>query len=418
VSFSVLVLVGIVALLGPLLAWPTRWRIPVVLGELVGGILIGHSGFGLINSTDPTLTFLADLGFGLTMFVAGSKVPIRDARLRPALLIGLVRALGVGLAAAVVGVLLADIFHTGNAIIYAVLMASSSAALILPVVDELSLGGPKVLLMIAQAAIADTACIVVLPLVIDPANASTAAVGAVLIAVGALILYFALRWLDARGILRRAHKTSERRHFALELRVSLIILFSLATIATLTHVSIMLAGFACGLAVAAVGEPQRLAKQLFALNDGFLGPVFFVWLGASLSLDQLVGHPELIVLGLALGIGALLVHALMAVFRQPLSLGVMAAAQLGVPVAAATVGQQTHVLSPGEPAALILGALVTIAGLVAGSAIAARRGFTVPRESKSSKHPKSPKSAKPAPSANSGEAGEHGGEASDPVIDV
>lgn len=411
-SFSVLVLVGAVALLGPLLAWPTRWRIPVVLGELVGGILIGRSGFGLIHSTDPTLTFLADLGFGLTMFVAGSKVPIRDARLRPALLIGLVRALGVGLAAVAVGILLADIFHTGHAAIYAVLMASSSAALILPVVGELGLGGPKVLLTLAQVAIADTVCIVALPLVIDPAKAPTAAIGAVLIAVAAIILYLGLRWLDARGLLRRFHKASERRHFALELRVSLIILFSLAALASFTHISIMLAGFACGLAVAAVGEPQRLAKQLFALNDGFLGPVFFVWLGASLSLGPLVGHPEIIVLGIALGMGALLVHALMAIFRQPLSLGVMAAAQLGVPVAAATLGQQTHVLAPGEPAALILGALVTIAGLAAASGIAAHRGLVVV---KPGKRGKKGKGAATPPSAQSGE---HGGETPHPVVDV
>jgi Kef-type K+ transport system membrane component KefB len=283
-----------------------------------------------------------------------------------------------------------------------VVLASSSAALILPVVDELKLGGPRVLLMLAQVAIADTACIVALPLVIDPANAPTAAVGAVLIAIGALALYFGMRWLDARGVLRRFHKVSEKRHFALELRVSLIILFALAAVASLTHVSIMLAGFACGLAVAAVGEPQRLAKQLFALNDGFLGPVFFVWLGASLSLGQLVGHPELIVLGLALGVGALLVHVVMAIFRQPVSLGLMAAAQLGVPVAAATVGQQTHGLTAGEPAAIILGALVTIAGLAAGSAIAARHGLL----------------ASPGEKAKgSGKRKEHGGGPPDPVLD-
>jgi Kef-type K+ transport system membrane component KefB len=401
VSFSVLVLVGIVALLGPLLAWPKRWRIPIVLGELVGGILIGTSGFGLVHSSDTTFTFLADLGFGLTMFVAGSHVPIRDARLRPALLVGLVRALGVGLVAAVLGVVLADLFNTGHAALYAVLMASSSAALVLPVVDELKLGGPKVLLMLAQVAIADTACIVALPLAIDPANAPTAAIGAVLIAVGAVLLYLVLRRLDARGLLRRFHRASEKRHFALELRVSLIILFSLAAIAVGTHVSIMLAGFACGVAVAGVGEPRRLARQLFALNDGFLGPLFFVWLGASLSLGDLVAHPELILLGAALGVGAILAHLAMGLFRQPLSLGAMAAAQLGVPVAAATVGQQTHVLAPGEAAALILGALITIAALAVASGIAARRGLLAP--------PQPEKSGKPR---------KHGGKPPKPVVDV
>ncbi len=373
-SFPVLVLIGVVALLGPLLALPVKWRIPIVVGELAGGILIGSSGFGLVHASDRTFTFLADLGFGLTMFVAGSHVPIRDARLRPALAIGLARALGVGLVAALFGVLLADVFHTGHAAIYAVLMASSSAALVLPAVDDLGLGGPKVLLAIAQVAIADIACIVALPLVLDPAHAVPAAVGVLIIAAVATVVYFVLRLLDRRGLLRRAHRTSEKRNLALELRVSLIILFGLAAIAVETRVSIMLAGFACGLAVAAVGEPRRLARQLFALNDGFLGPLFFVWLGASLSLRDLAANPQLIVLGFALGVGAILAHLVMRLFRQPVPLGIMAAAQLGVPVAAATIGQQTHVLAPGEPSALILGALVTVIGLAIASGRAAKSG--------------------------------------------
>jgi hypothetical protein len=49
----------------------------------------------------------------------------------------------------------------------------------------------------------------------------------------------------------------------------------------------------------------------------------------------------------------------------------MSAAQLGVPLAAATIGQETHLLGPGEPAALILGALVTVVGLAIASRLAA-----------------------------------------------
>src|ERR1700759_463338 len=110
----------------------------------------------------------------------------------------------------------------------------------------------------------------------------------------------------------------------------------------------MLAGFCFGLVVGAVGEPRRLAKQLFSLTDGFLGPLFFVWLGASLDVRALGQHPKLILLGVALGLGAGLVHALMRVTGQPVPVALLSAAQLGVPVAAATLGAQTGVLRPGE----------------------------------------------------------------------
>jgi Kef-type K+ transport system membrane component KefB len=130
----------------------------------------------------------------------------------------------------------------------------------------------------------------------------------------------------------------------------------------------MLAGFSFGLVVAAVGEPRRLAHQLFAVSDGFLGPVFFVWLGATLDLRTLAVSPRMILLGLSLGLGTLLVHGSLRLLGQPLPLAVLAASQLGVPVAAATIGSQLHLLEPGEAAAMVLGALITIgASTVAGS---------------------------------------------------
>jgi hypothetical protein len=69
-------------------------------------------------------------------------------------------------------------------------------------------------------------------------------------------------------------------------------------------------------------------------------------------------------------------HAVGRVTGQPLPLGVLAAAQLGVPVAAATLGVQVHVLAPGEPAALLLGALITVGTTAAAAARAARQQGT------------------------------------------
>jgi len=200
----------------------------------------------------------------------------------------------------------------------------------------------------------------------------------------AAVLFAILLCLQRSGIRKRAHRVSQDRKFALELRTNLVILFTLAALAVRIHVSIMLAGFCFGLAVAAVGEPRRLARQLFALTEGFLGPLFFVWLGASLDLRELGGHPSVIVLGVTLGAGALAVHAAMRLTGQPLPIGALAAAQLGVPVAAATVGSELHLLQPGEAAALILGALVTIGVAVLSGALAVRAGLVRPPDQRPS----------------------------------
>ena len=372
-GLDTLALLAVIGMAGPLLASMPRFAIPVVIGELIAGLVVGRTGFGIVDHTNPTFTLLANIGFALVMFVVGTHVPVRDTTLRTAIPRALVRAVAVGAAAAVLGVVLAQAFDTGHAALYAVLMASSSAALALPVIDSLGLGGAPVLSVTAQIAIADATSIVLLPLVINPGQAPRAALGALAIAGCAVALYFGLWTAHRRGWRRRLHHFSQKRRFALELRLSMIVLFTLCALAIGTHVSIMLAGFALGLVVSAVGEPRRLARQLFGITEGFFGPLFFVWLGASLQVRELGEHPWLILLGVGLGLGAVLAHCVGRLFGQPLTLAVLAAAQLGVPVAAATLGTEQHLLGPGEPSALMLGALVTVATTSLAGVLAARR---------------------------------------------
>jgi Kef-type K+ transport system membrane component KefB len=372
-GFDTLALLAVIGMAGPLLASVPRLRVPVVIGELLAGLIVGRTGLGIVDSADATFTLLANIGFALVMFVVGTHVPVRDKTLRSAVPKALGRAVAVGAVAAVLGVALTQVFGTGHAAVYAVVMASSSAALALPVIDSLGLDGPPVLAVTTQIAIADATSIVLLPLVINPARAPRAALGALAIACCAAVLYLALRTADRRGWRKRLHHHSQQHRFALELRISLIVLFGLCALATTTHVSIMLAGFAFGLAVSAVGEPRRLARQLFGISEGFFAPLFFVWLGASLQVRELGSHPALILLGIGLGVGAVLAHSVGRLFGQPLPLAVLSAAQLGVPVAAATLGTEQHLLAAGEPSALMLGALITLTTTSIAGVLAARR---------------------------------------------
>jgi Kef-type K+ transport system membrane component KefB len=372
-GFHTLALLVAIGLAGPLLASLPGVRIPVVIGELLVGVVIGKTGFGLVDPSDPTFTVLANVGFALVMFVVGTHVPVRDSSLRSSIPRALARAVLVGAVAAVLGVALAHAFGTGHAALYAVLMASSSAALALPVMDSLGLEGPPVLSVTAQIAIADAASIVLLPLVIDPSRAARAALGALAIAACAIVLFLLLRTGDRRGWRKRLHRYSHKHGLALELRFSLLILFVLCALATTTHVSIMLAGFALGLVVAAIGPPRRLARQLFGITEGFFAPLFFVWLGASLQVRELGERPGFILLGVGLGVGALVAHCAARALGLPLTLALLSGAQLGVPVAAATLGTEQHLLSAGEPSALMLGALLTIGSASIAGVLAARR---------------------------------------------
>ncbi|MET7423026.1 cation:proton antiporter [Dactylosporangium sp. NPDC005555] len=371
-SLGLLALVSVSGLAGPLLALSRRWGPPVVVGELLAGVALGPMGAGVLHAGDPTFTFLANVGFALVMFVAGSHVPIRDPVLREALPVGLGRAVLVAAVSFPVAFVIARAFGTGHVALYTVLLASSSAALVLPMLDVLHLTGRPVLELLPQVAVADAVCIVALPLAIDPARAGRAALGAAVLVAATVIVFAALRLAERRGWRKRLHRLSERRKFALELRINLALLFGLGAVAQSTRVSVMLAGFGFGIAVAAVGEPRRLARQLFAVTEGFIGPLFFVWLGTSLDVAALGRHPALVGLGAALGVGAVMTHLAARATGQPATLAALAGTQIGVPVAAATLGAQEHLLADGEPAALILGALITIAVATIATILAPR----------------------------------------------
>ena len=202
----------------------------------------------------PTFSFLADIGFALVMFVAGSHVPIRNPALRGGIGRGMVRAALVGVIATALGLGIAAIFDTGHALLYAVLMASSSAALILPIVDSLHLSGPAVLDLLPQVAIADAVCIVALPLVIDPGHALQAAIGAGAVIGCSAVLYLVLRQVERSRPPAPPSPTLRTTKIRAGVAVQPDVLFALAALAVATHVSIMLAGFAFGLVVAAIGD--------------------------------------------------------------------------------------------------------------------------------------------------------------------
>lgn len=360
-TFAVLALICAVAMLGPVVSLNRMVHIPVVIGELAVGVLLGRTGTGAINPDDPTLEFLAQVGFALVMFVAGTHVPLREPAMIGGLRNGLLRALGVAAIAAPLGLLIASVWDTGHGPLYAVLIASSSASIVMPALGGAAVTARSGLEMLVQLAIADAACIVVLPLVLDPSRALTAGLGALGVLALAALFFVVLRWAERSGRRRHLHELSEKRGLAMELRITLTMLFTLAALAATVRVSVMLAGFAMGLAMAAVGEPRRIANQTFALTEGFFAPIFFVWLGSSLDLRELAGNPQAIGLGVALGVAAVLAHGLLALTRQPLPVAVCTAAQLGVPVGAAALGTTTGVLRPGESTAMLLGALLTIA---------------------------------------------------------
>ena len=74
-SFIPLLLVVFLAFLVPIaLSRFKKLRLPIVVGEIFAGIIIGRSGFGWVEHHDPTLDLLAEFGFVFLMFLSGMEI--------------------------------------------------------------------------------------------------------------------------------------------------------------------------------------------------------------------------------------------------------------------------------------------------------------------------------------------------------
>ena len=373
-TFGVLTLIVACGLAGPLLSGATRLAVPVVVGEIAAGVVIGRTGFGEINTNDPTIVFLADAGFAMLMFVVGTRLPLRDPGLRRALR-GAAIATVLSFAIAVpVGWLLADVTAIKHPALFALLLAAASSAVVMPILHERGLTGPGMLLAIAWIALVDIATIVALPLALEPSRALRIAIGGIVVTAAAVGIFLVLRAIRRHPVVRRLRHDSRDREWALDLRLSLLALFGLSALATWFGTSVLIAGFAAGMVIALAGEPRRLAQQLLGIAEGFFVPFFFVSLGARLNFRSLASSRSEILLALLLVVAIVVCHVAVAVvMRMPWPAGLLASAQLGLPAGVVALGLTEGLLTPGQGAAIVASAVVTLGVSSIGAAMLQER---------------------------------------------
>lgn len=372
-SFGTLALIGICGLCGPLLSVAGRGAIPVVIGEILAGVIIGRTGLRIIDTSNTTLTFLSDIGFAMLMFSVGMSVPLHDERVRASIGRGTLCAGVVGVLAVGAGLVVSLIGDVGHPAVYATLIASSSAAVVLPIVQERGLTGPAILTVIAQVTVADIAGTIAIPFVLGPNRAAKVAGGTVLIAACVIAIYVVGRRLRDTPVVHTLRHTGKRRRWAIDLRIALIILFGLSWIAQRTGASLLIAGFGAGLMVAAAGGPKRLSTEVLGVGGGLFIPLFFVVLGASINLRGLVQDPALIGLALAIAAMTVVVHLGGAMLtRQPPATGLLASAQLGVPAAIVALGLSARVITAAEGAAIVAASIISLGVRAAGAALLGR----------------------------------------------
>lgn len=374
-TFGALALIAAAGLFGPLVAAVPRLRMPLVVGEVAAGVLIGRTGFGWLDPDEPTIAFLSEVGFAMLMFVVGTHLPLRHSALRNSLGPAALATVLLLALAVPAGYLLTTV-GPPLPLVLAVLVATCSAAVALPILQGLGRAvatSPAGVFATAWITLTDIVTVLAVPLVLATGALWRVVVGAMLVVlagVAAFVTSRALRRTDAGHSIRML---SKRRGWALDLRIGLALLFSLAALAVAFGTSVLIAGFAAGAMLAATGQPHRLGQQLIGVAEGFFVPLFFVTLGARLEFTEMFASTRAMALCAGLIVTAVLARVIVvSVLRKPLGVGLLSTAALGVPSAVVAIGLQQGVLDAGQAAAIISAVLLSIAVAAAGSRLLAR----------------------------------------------
>ena len=336
---------------------------PAVVGELLGGFVVGANALGLVTPGE-TAEVLAELGVVILLFTVGLEVRIDDllAVGRPAVLTGIVAMILPMIAGVAVGLVAGE--DPATAAFVGLALAATSIGITSRVLAEMKvLSRPFAKVILGAAVIDDVLALILIGLVSGAAtgdlDASTLFV--VVAAFGLVGLgFFAAR--RARGLRREAFTWWL---FAdTPLVPSFILMFALALVATWIGLAAIIGAFVAGLIVAETEASDELEHEMRPLGLVFV-PFFFGVTGAQLDLAALL-DPRVAALALALTVLGILTKAgggmigARSLGRWPsiaVGSGMVPRGEVGVVVA--TLGLATGLLSGELFSAVLVAVLAT-----------------------------------------------------------
>ncbi|HEX6064012.1 MAG TPA: cation:proton antiporter [Longimicrobiales bacterium] len=256
---------------------------PAVLGEMLGGLLLGPSLLGIVNPADPLIHTFAELGVILLLFGIGLETDLKK----------LMRVGGAAATVALVGVVLpfglgyaiAQLFGltTLESIIIGAAMTATSVGITARVLADLGrLHAPESQVILGAAVIDDVVGLIILALVaqlaagtaltvIGVATSTAAAFGFIIAAlfVGNLVL---------PPLLRRVAQKPE-----IPVIVALAAAFLFASLADRFGSATIIGAFSAGLVLARTQQAHHIEHNVSRIALFFV-PIFFVSVGAAVDV--------------------------------------------------------------------------------------------------------------------------------------
>jgi Kef-type K+ transport system membrane component KefB/Trk K+ transport system NAD-binding subunit len=374
--FPLLLVIGL-AFIIPLLL--SRFKtVPVVVGEIIAGIIIGKSGLNLVHS-EITLELIAEIGFAFLMFLSGLEIdfsllfprsPAADRKKNP-IRIALLNFAITLTCALIIGLLLVQAGFVSDPWIMALILSTTSLGIVVPVLKERELATSKFgQVLLLSALFAD---FITMLLITIYATAYSSGLTIEILLIGLLFLVGLLIYrLGAihikRPTVRKVIEQLEGATSQFKVRGALALMMGFVVLAETVEVELILGAFLAGAIIALLKtrEDEVLVEKLDALGYGLFIPVFFIMIGVEFDLRALLGNstalllaPLLLLIAFGLKFIASLTFRTGFSWRETFAGGALLSARLSLIIAASAIGLRMGVISSATNSAIILVAALT-----------------------------------------------------------
>lgn len=377
VSIISLLIVVTTAFLTPILLHRFKLNfIPVVVAEIIMGLIIGKSGFNIVHE-DMWLSTLSTLGFIFLMFLSGLEIDftafsggkkretLPNGKKEPnSFLVSSIIFAGVFILSLGLSYLFVLAGFIDNAFLMTLIISTISLGVVVPTLKEAHLMKTVIgQIILLVAVIADLATMILLALFVSLNEGGEGDTWLLLILFGAgIILYFIGKRFKNRSFI----ETLSTGTVQIGTRAVFMLIIVLVGLSETVGAENILGAFLAGVLVSLLAPNQELVHKLDSFGYGFLIPIFFVMVGVELDIWSLLSEKKLLLLIPLLLIG-LLISKLIPVYllkiwydmKTVIASGFLLTSTLSLVIAAATIGERIGVISEQMKGTLILVAVIT-----------------------------------------------------------
>jgi monovalent cation:H+ antiporter-2, CPA2 family len=376
-SIISLLVVVTVAFVTPILLHRLKLNyIPVVVAEIIMGLVIGKSGFNVVHE-DMWLSTLSTLGFIFLMFLSGLEIDftaftggkkqntLPNGKKEPnTFLASFIIFIGIFIISLLLSYLFVFAGFIDNAFLMTLIISTISLGVVVPTLKEAHLMKSNIgQIILLVAVVADLVTMILLAIFVsiyDPGQGNTWLL-LILFAAG-VVLYFVGKRFKNRPLLESMSKGTVQ----IGTRAVFMLIIVLVGLSETVGAENILGAFLAGVLVSLLSPNQELIHKLDSFGYGFLIPIFFVMIGVELHVWSLFADRKLLLLIPLLLLGLLLskiipVYLLKIWYdtKTVLASGFLLTSTLSLVIAAATIGERMEVITPEMSGTLILVAVIT-----------------------------------------------------------